>query len=332
VIPVHNGATTLGSCLEGLARQTVSALEVIVVDDGSTDDSAAVARRYGARVIRQECRGAAAARNRGIEAARADIILFTDADCRPEPDWAERMLAAFEDGPVAGCKGAYISHQNSLIARFVQLEHEARYARTRRFDSIDFVDTYSAGYRRSVLQEVGGFDERFVGASVEDQELSFRVAAGGSRLVFAPEARVEHRHVETLRAYWRKKFRIGYEKPMVHRRHRGKLLHDSHTPALLRVQTALAVVGLAASALSVARRSVSPAAALCAGAILLSSAPLAWRNLRRDRAVGAVTPILVAVRAAALGSGLVLGSTRGLCNEVITFRERQHGRAKTMPG
>lgn len=317
VIPVHNGKSTLGPCLDGLAQQTVRGLEVIVVDDGSTDASGLVARQHGAQVIEQPCRGAAAARNRGVTAARGEIVLFTDSDCRPEPDWAERMLAVFEDESIAGCKGAYISHQGSIIARFVQLEYEDRYARTRRFDSIDFVDTYSAAYRRSVLDEIGGFDERFAGASVEDQELSFRVDAAGNRLVFMPEARVEHQHVETLSAYWRKKFRIGYDKPMVHRRHTRHLLRDSHTPPVLRLQTLLGTVVIAVAPLTTVSRQARRVALIAVTATILSGLPLTVRNMRKDGVAASVTPGMVLFRAVALASGLCAGTFQILVDALL---------------
>ena len=95
IVPVYNGAATLGGCLRALAQQTLPRAwyEVIVVDDGSADESAAIAAREGVCVLRQEHAGAAAARNRGACAARADILLFTDADCEPQQDWIEAMLA-----------------------------------------------------------------------------------------------------------------------------------------------------------------------------------------------------------------------------------------------
>src|SRR5687768_9263299 len=88
VVPAFNAARTLPACLDTLIRQEVGEpYEVIVVDDGSTDTTLAVAASYGppVRVVRQPHRGPAAARNAGIRAASGEIVLFTDADCEPAP-------------------------------------------------------------------------------------------------------------------------------------------------------------------------------------------------------------------------------------------------------
>src|SRR5690349_17486601 len=92
VIPAFNSAATIEGCLAALAEQTVMPGEVIVVDDGSTDDTPEIARRMGAEVITQERGGAGAARNRGAKAARGEVLLFTDADCAPVGDWVERLV------------------------------------------------------------------------------------------------------------------------------------------------------------------------------------------------------------------------------------------------
>src|SRR5207247_6431862 len=104
VICSLTGAPGVDRLLRDLAAQTIAgALEIVVVDDGSTDDTSAVARSHGAVVIRHEVnQGLSAARNSGVLAASAPIVAFLDDDCRPEPDWAERLLAAYEDGVLGG--------------------------------------------------------------------------------------------------------------------------------------------------------------------------------------------------------------------------------------
>ena len=195
IVPVYNGAELMPRCLDTLAEQTWTHddYEVVVVDDGSTDNTAAVVTDWCARhpdvctvLVRQDNAGPAVARNHGAATARATLVFFTDADCAPERDWLEEMAHAFADPDVAGAKGAYLSDQTGLVPRFVQAEYEDRYDRMRGQEQIDFVDTYSAGYRRDVFLENGGFDAVFPTASVEDQEFSFRLADKGYRLVFAP--------------------------------------------------------------------------------------------------------------------------------------------------
>lgn len=312
IVPAYNAQDTLGDCLAALQGQLVShhGYEVIVVDDGSTDRTAQIAQRYSVRLIRQARAGPAAARNRGALAAQGDILLFTDADCSPASDWIERMLAPFHDPEVAGGKGVYRTRQRALVARFVQLEYEDKYARMSRQDRIDFVDTYSAAYRRDVFLANGGFDTLFPTASVEDQEFSFCLARKGYRLVFIPRAVVYHRHDASLGQYWRRKFGIGYWKALLLRWHPERAVRDSHTPQVLKLQIGL--VGLLGLSLlpapfwALARLSALVVAAL----FTLTAVPFLLRAVCRAPAVVMVAPFLLVVRAAALGAGLVAGFLR----------------------
>jgi lipopolysaccharide/colanic/teichoic acid biosynthesis glycosyltransferase/GT2 family glycosyltransferase len=312
IVPAYNAEATLGDCLAALQVQSLSRdrYEVIVVDDGSTDRTAEVARRRGVRLIRQPNAGPAAARNRGVQAARGDILLFTDADCAPAADWIERMTEPFRTPEVAGAKGVYRTRQKEVVARFVQLEYEDKYARMSRHDRIDFVDTYSAAYRRHVFLANSGFDTIFPTSSVEDQEFSFRLAQKGYRLVFVPRARVYHRHNTTLGEYWRRKFGIGYWKALLLCWHPERAVQDSHTPQILKVQIGL--VGLLGLSLllapfwALARWS----ALAVAGITVLTAAPFVLRAARQDPAIAAAAPLLLVWRALALGTGLVTGFFR----------------------
>jgi lipopolysaccharide/colanic/teichoic acid biosynthesis glycosyltransferase len=177
-------------------------------------------------------------------------------------------------------------------------------------DSIDFVDTYSAAYRRGVFFDNGGFDALFPTASVEDQELSFRLARKGYRLVFVPGAAVYHRHDTTLREYWRRKSGIGYWKALLLRWHPERAVQDSHTPQLLKVQIGLAgLLGL----FSLLMPFWAPAGwpALSAAVLFaLTAIPFVLRVIRKDPPVAVVAPFLLLVRASALGAGLVAGFAR----------------------
>ncbi|HUM70537.1 MAG TPA: glycosyltransferase, partial [Chloroflexota bacterium] len=247
VVPAYNAAAVISDCLAALQKQTVDrqSYEVIVVDDGSVDDTAVHAQLPGVQVIRSpQNRGAAAARNLGIQAAQGEIICFTDADCVPEPHWIEEVTRPLrQNETITAVKGTYISHQRQLVARFVQLEYEDKYDGMAGLPAIDFVDTYSCAYRRQVLLDSGGFDETIF--YVEDQELSFRLAARGCVMVFQPTAVVAHRHSASLRPYARKKFWIGCWKARFIRRYPDRAIKDSHTPQILKVQMGLAAVVVA---------------------------------------------------------------------------------------
>ena len=106
---------------------------------------------------------------------------------------------------VAGAKGAYLTRQQALLSRFTQLEYQDRYDRMAGVETIDFIDTYSAAYRRDVFLANAGFDSAFHG-SMKIRSSPFGLAEKGYRLVFAPDAQVYHRHNPTVRAYVRRKF------------------------------------------------------------------------------------------------------------------------------
>ena len=311
IVPAFNAGQTLEPCLAALCAQSFpqQGYEIIVVDDGSRDNTAAIVERFPAvRLIRGNHRGAAAARNRGVREARGELLLFTDADCEPISQWIETLCAAFADPRVVGAKGTYRTRQRSLVARFVQLEYEEKYARMRRAKTIDFIDTYSAAYRRDVFLANNGFDESFPTASAEDQEFSFRLAEQGHVMVFIPNAVVYHRHVATLAAYARRKFRFGYWRVSVYRRHPGKMMRDTHTPPTLKIQMGLFLV-IAVTALAAL---FAPAVWLLVGALgaafALSAIPLIVFIARRDAPIALIAPLLILLRAAALGAGWVAGS------------------------
>ncbi len=328
VVPAYNAAATLPLCLAALAQQDYprDRYEVIVVDDGSQDDTASIAEAAGARVIRQANAGPAAARNAGATAAQGELLLFTAADCAPVPGWIAALVAPFADTRVAGAKGAYLTQQSGRVPRFTQLEYEDRYDRMAAAETIDFIDTYSAAYRWDVFHANTGFDTIFPTASVEDQEFSFRLAEKGYRLVFVPQAQVYHRHNPTLRAYIRRKFFIGYWKALLARWHPTRLVKDSHTPQTLKVQMALAALTLGGGAISGLagllvvvsggqlgawlREAALAATLLAILAFLLTALPFLAKVWRKDCGVLLPAAGLLWVRAVALGSGFALGLLR----------------------
>ena len=319
VVPAYNAADTVGACLVALQRQTYDGpYEVIVVDDGSTDETAALARAAGATVITTPRGRPAAARNSGARAARGAIVCFTDADCAPLPGWLVELTAPLADPTIVATKGTYATRQPSLVARFVQLEYEDKYDRLRTQATIDFIDTYSCAYRRDVLLLNGGFDERF--HYLEDQELSFRLAARGYRMVFREAAVVEHRHSATLRDYLRKKATIGFWKALVVRRFPGQAVRDSHTPQVMKLQMALAGLGLLALAAGVMGLIIGwtaggawalAGAAALALLFLITTLPCVRKAWGKDRAVALAAPGLLFGRAVALAVGYLRGALAG---------------------
>ncbi|MFQ5923550.1 MAG: sugar transferase, partial [Anaerolineales bacterium] len=312
IIPVRDPEATFPDCLASLRNQTMASgeYEVIVVDDGSQDGFGSLAAEAGARVVHQCQLGPAAARNMGARIARGDLLVFTDADCVPATDFLDRLAASFDDRQVIGAKGAYRSSQDGWVPRFVQAEYEHKYDRMSRNGRIDFVDTYAAAYRREILLENGGFDETFPAPSVEDQELSFRLARKGYRLAFVPDAIVFHRHNEALLTYLRRKFGIGYWKAYMLRWHPDRIASDSHTPLPQRLQVGLAPIALMLATLSPFFPWAAHAGTLALALIMLSAIPEFTSLLKREPWLVPIAPGMILMRAVALASGMLLGAVR----------------------
>jgi len=307
IIPAYNAAQTLPACLAALQAQTHPPDEIIVVDDGSRDQTAQVARAYGVQLLEQPHQGPAAARNLGIRQARGDIILLTDADCEPEPTWVAEIMRPFADPRVAGVKGSYRTHQRERVARLAQCEFEERYDLLERLATIDFIDTYAAAFRLTTLREMGGFDPAFPQAVSEDVEFSYRLAHAGYRLVFNRQAVVYHRHPSTWRAYLRRKMRFGYWRMIVYRLHPGKALRDSYTPQLFKIQIVLMylVLGLTGLAFIVPLLGWGALAALIG--LCLSAIPFTRRVAQQDHALAVVAPWFIVMRALASAVGVAGG-------------------------
>jgi GT2 family glycosyltransferase len=279
-----------------------------VVDDGSTDSTAEVIRWYSqVRLITQTNAGPAAARNRGAKEARGSIILFTDDDCVPTADWLDAMLEPFSDPAIVGAKGVYRSRQKSIAARFVQIEYEDRYNRMAGFPYIDFVDTYSAAFRRERFLEMGGYDTSFPVACAEDIELSYRMSVRGWKMKFVPKAIVYHTHPETLSQYLKKKYKFAFWRVLAVKKNPSKGIKDSHTPQLMKLQLLFAPVLLIAIALDLAVRPPVPLSIIVLAAFLVSTLPFTIRAFAKDAEVGLLSPMILVARACAQLLGVSAG-------------------------
>lgn len=313
VVPAYNAAAQLPMCVSALCGQDFPAadFEIIVADDGSMDDSAAVAERSGASLVLRLPHGdAAAARNAGIAAARGEIILFTDADCEPFPNWITEMTRPFADPQIVGVKGAYRTRQQTVIARLAQCEFEERYDRLAREPFVDFVDTYAAGFRASVLRQAGGFDASLVGN--EDVDLAYRLARQGHKLVFNRSALVYHEHRSSWVRYLRLKFAHSYWRTIIYRTHPGKALRDSYTPQLLKFQVLLMAVSTLCAVTGLFWRPARRAGGTGFAVLVCSAYPFTRLVARLDAPLARWAPIFVVARAAAFAVGVAIGGLRAL--------------------
>lgn len=313
IIPAHNMGHTIGDCLSALNRQTIAPgrYEIIVIDDRSTDNTAEIAHAHGATVIRKDSEGwAGAARNIGIKAAQGKLACFTDADCSPHPTWLSAITQPLANPDISGVKGTYSTQQQRLFARFVQVEYEEKYEHLKGKDRIAFIDFYSAAFRREVLLDNNGFDERFPNS--EDRELSFRLATQGYQMVFQPSAVVQHLHADSFYAYFTKKVRNGYWTAQVVRLFPTHRADDSYTPQTQKLQIGLMGLFYIALAGMVITQWSGLLALLLLLTFDLTTLPFIRHAWSRDKIIALLAPLLLAIRATALGIGYVWGIIRPL--------------------
>lgn len=215
VVPTRGRPAALERCLSALGRTTLApdAVEIVVVGDGhdvmppAPDVSAPVPLRY----LGVPHAGPAAARNAGARAARAEVLAFTDDDCAPAPEWAERMLRAVEEHPAALVGGRirnglprnpWAAASHHVLDVFIDLYNS-------RPGSPGFAPTSSLAVRRDVFEAIGGLDERFPAAAGEDRELCDRACAAGHPVVLEPRAIVDHHHDLDLRGFLRQSAAYG---------------------------------------------------------------------------------------------------------------------------
>lgn len=249
VIPGRNCAKTLAACLESVVPLVDSGelLEIVFVDDGSRDDTAAIAARYPVRVIQGDGRGPGYARNLGWRAAGGAWVWFIDSDCVAEDTALKWLVSHLQDDSVAGVGGSYANlYPDSLVATLI---HEEIVARHREMpDEVDFLATFNVLYRRRVLDETGGFDESLKLA--QDAELAFRVRAAGYRLRFDCRSRVGHHHPREFLRYLRTQCRQGRYRMLLYRRHPGKMTGDNYAGWSDFAQPPLAMLAAAAAPLA----------------------------------------------------------------------------------
>ncbi|AMV37099.1 glycosyltransferase family 2 protein [Planctomyces sp. SH-PL62] len=206
VVPVHNGGVDFERCLLRLRGSTWTDFELLVVDDGSTDDSGLLARRHGAVVLRHDRPlGPAAARNLGAEQATGDLIFFLDADVAVHSDTIERGMARFlEDPDLTALFGSYDDQPLApgLLSRFRNLLHHYVHQQGDFVRDARPAHTFWTGcgmIRRAAFQEFGGFDPRlYARPSIEDIELGYRLTRAGRRIVLARDVQATHMKRWTL--------------------------------------------------------------------------------------------------------------------------------------
>jgi glycosyltransferase involved in cell wall biosynthesis len=207
-IPAYNVSGHLARAIEGILAQTQPFDEILVIDDGSRDDSADIASRYSqVRLIQHPVnRGLAAARNTAIRAARNELVASVDADVIPDPAWIASLAPHFADVKIAGAGGILFEGvQTTLADRWRRARMGQQWGTNLVRNPLVLYGSNTV-YRKSAVLGVGGYDESLRSAG-DDTDLDKRLRADGWELIYDPAARATHMRHDSLRSimdmYWR---------------------------------------------------------------------------------------------------------------------------------
>jgi len=236
VIPAHNERRVIAKTLAVLRDLDEPPLEVIVVDDGSTDGTADVARRFGVTVLQQPRRGKATALNHGIGRARGEIVVVLDADTLIAPEFLAAVLPHFDNPSVGAVAGnVKVGNRRTLLARLQALEYVTSLNLDRRAQAaagvVAVVPGAAGAFRRRALVDVGGYPTQTL---VEDMDLTFMLLCAGWRVPYEPRAVARTEAPERARDVLAQRRRWAFGTLQVVAKHWDRMLDpDAHRVGLL---------------------------------------------------------------------------------------------------
>lgn len=221
VVCAYNAADTIDDCLTALSALTYPRVEVIVVDDGSRDATATITRRFpDVRLISIPNGGLSAARNVGLAHAAGEIVAYTDADVRVDPDWLTFLVQPMLRGGFAASGGPNIVPADDPWVAQCVARAPGGPTHVLLDDRVaEHVPGCNMAFRREALASIGGFNPVYLRAG-DDVDVCWRLQASGRTIGFAPSALVWHHHRTSVRAYWRQQ--VGYGE--------GETWLDAHHP------------------------------------------------------------------------------------------------------
>lgn len=217
VICAYNAERTMRRCLESLTRLAYPNYEVVIVDDGSSDQTAQIAKEFPQfRLIRQANKGLGVARNVGAHAARGEIIAYTDSDCVADPHWLTLMVRAMQEGGFDGCGGPnYAPHEDGRVEACVAASPGAPCHVLVGDNTAEHLAGCNMIFTRAALDRVGGFDPRFTSAG-DDVDVCWRMLDRGLRLGYSPAAFVWHFRRNTVSGYYGQQRGYGRAEAMLY--------------------------------------------------------------------------------------------------------------------
>ncbi len=223
VVAAHNAGRTLESCLASLTRLRYPNYEAIVVNDGSTDDTEAIMRRYPQfRGITTLNQGVSAARNEGLHVASGEIVAYIDSDADADPDWLSYLATTYLKFDVVGVGGPnLLPPEDNWVAKCVyrspggptQVMLDDKFA--------EHIPGCNMSFRKQALEDIGGFDPIFR-AAADDVDICWRLLEKGYRIGFSPSAVVWHHRRPSLKAFWRQQVGYGVSEAILERKFPNK--------------------------------------------------------------------------------------------------------------
>ena len=206
VIPVYNEERYLDRCLTALQTQSLKPDEIIIVDNNSTDTSIQIAKQHRVTVIKETTQGIMPARSKGYDAVKSDIIARIDADTIVEPDWLERMMAAFDDKSVVAVSGATNFYETRLPALAHWLFKVFYFQWNRTICGVSPLFGSDMAFRRSIWSHVR--DQQHIHINIWE-DLDFSISTAGNKLqISEPKCAVSMRSADdslrgVIRYMWR---------------------------------------------------------------------------------------------------------------------------------
>lgn len=229
VVAFYNSEKTLDQCLGSLAKLDYPDYEVIVVNDGSTDQSQEIVKRYRFKSIVTNNQGVSAARNAGLHTATGEIVAYIDSDAYADPHWLRYLVATFQESDFVGVGGPnLVPTMDNWVAKCVYRSPGGPTQVMLDDSRAEHLPGCNMAFSKAALDEIGGFDPIFTAAG-DDVDICWRLLARNYRLAYSPSAVVWHHRRPSLRAYWRQQVGYGKAESLLERKHPNKFNPWGHT-------------------------------------------------------------------------------------------------------
>lgn len=199
-IPCFNASKYLKWCLESVLNQSYPIDEILIIDDGSTDDTVRMARQFPVKLISHgQNKGLAAARNTAFRKAKNEFVAALDADCVGRQNWLEELMKNFKDEQTAGVGGRLIEKYTSTLADQWRAQHMPQHWGDQEMEDPPFLFGCNTVIRKSIVSTLGFYNEKFK-TNYEDVYLSKKILRNCFQLIYSPMAIVEHLRKDTMRS------------------------------------------------------------------------------------------------------------------------------------